>query len=184
MPSGRDAAGLARAGTWPRRAGQRGEARQQTARGGRACQRSRARQTTREDTHSSSLKIFSACDAVSSSLATVLFSDARRMPSFAAMPRQVPACEMASIAYSTWYRRPGGGPSKRAKEKGFRSSIRDTTHASSPRQRQPTMAGADVRRAPRGFFLAASPVHHARGVYVVCGCWWSGLCVGGGARQG
>jgi hypothetical protein len=30
------------------------------------------------------------------------------MPSFASMPSAVPACEMASSAYSTWYRRPSG----------------------------------------------------------------------------
>lgn len=30
------------------------------------------------------------------------------MPSVARMPRAVPACDMASSAYSTWYRRPSG----------------------------------------------------------------------------
>ena len=30
------------------------------------------------------------------------------MPSFARMPIAVPASEMASRAYSTWYRRPSG----------------------------------------------------------------------------
>jgi hypothetical protein len=30
------------------------------------------------------------------------------MPSFAKIPSAVPACEIASRAYSTWYRRPSG----------------------------------------------------------------------------
>lgn len=37
-----------------------------------------------------------------------LRSAARTMPSLARMPMAVPAWEMASRAYSTWYRRPSG----------------------------------------------------------------------------
>lgn len=35
-------------------------------------------------------------------------SAARTMPSLASMPIAVPACEIASSAYSTWYKRPSG----------------------------------------------------------------------------
>lgn len=37
-----------------------------------------------------------------------LRSAARTIPSDAKIPMAVPACEMASNAYSTWYRRPSG----------------------------------------------------------------------------
>lgn len=33
-------------------------------------------------------------------------SAARRTPSLAKIPKQVPACPIASMAYSTWYKRP------------------------------------------------------------------------------
>lgn len=36
------------------------------------------------------------------------FSAARTTPSLARTPRAAPALEMASMAYSTWYRRPSG----------------------------------------------------------------------------
>ena len=36
------------------------------------------------------------------------FSAASTMPSEARIPMAVPACEMASMAYSTWYSRPSG----------------------------------------------------------------------------
>lgn len=44
--------------------------------------------------------------APSSSLLVFRRSAASRIPSPAKMPRQVPAWEMASMAYSTWYKRP------------------------------------------------------------------------------
>lgn len=44
---------------------------------------------------------FSADVSCSSSLLVTLRSAARTMPSLARMPRAVPACEMASRAYST-----------------------------------------------------------------------------------
>ena len=51
---------------------------------------------------------FSALVSCSSNLLVTLRSAASTMPSFANMPSAVPACEMASRAYSTWYRRPSG----------------------------------------------------------------------------
>lgn len=45
---------------------------------------------------------------LSSNLFVLRHSAANRMPSSARIPRQVPACEMASMAYSTWYKRPSG----------------------------------------------------------------------------
>jgi hypothetical protein len=44
----------------------------------------------------------------SSSFDVTLRSAASTMPSRARMPSAVPACEMASSAYSTWYSRPSG----------------------------------------------------------------------------
>lgn len=44
----------------------------------------------------------------SRSLLVFLLSAARSIPSLAKMPRHVPAWEIASIAYSTWYKRPSG----------------------------------------------------------------------------
>ena len=51
---------------------------------------------------------FSADVSCSSSFEVTLRSAARTMPSLARMPIAVPAWEMASRAYSTWYRRPSG----------------------------------------------------------------------------
>jgi hypothetical protein len=51
---------------------------------------------------------FSADVSCSSSLDVTFRSAARTMPSLARIPMAVPACEMASSAYSTWYRRPSG----------------------------------------------------------------------------
>ena len=51
---------------------------------------------------------FSAEVSCSSSLLVTLRSAARTMPSVARMPIAVPAREMASSAYSTWYNRPSG----------------------------------------------------------------------------
>jgi hypothetical protein len=45
---------------------------------------------------------FSADVSCSRSLLVTFLSAASTMPSFANMPRAVPACEMASRAYSTW----------------------------------------------------------------------------------
>jgi hypothetical protein len=53
------------------------------------------------------LYIFSL-EMFSKSLDVIFFSTASTIPSFARMPTQIPACEIASIAYSTWYRRPSG----------------------------------------------------------------------------
>lgn len=44
--------------------------------------------------------------APSKSLLVFRRSAANKIPSLAKIPRQVPACEIASIAYSTWYKRP------------------------------------------------------------------------------
>ena len=46
-----------------------------------------------------SLEIFSR------SFEVIFFSTASTIPSFASIPTQIPACEMASIAYSTCYKR-------------------------------------------------------------------------------
>lgn len=43
----------------------------------------------------------------SSNLLVTFFSAASTTPSAARTPSAVPACEIASIAYSTWYSRPG-----------------------------------------------------------------------------
>ena len=51
---------------------------------------------------------FSADVSCSSSLLVTFRSAASTMPSLARMPNAVPACEMASSAYSTWYSRPSG----------------------------------------------------------------------------
>ncbi|KAH8636312.1 hypothetical protein IG631_08147 [Alternaria alternata] len=51
---------------------------------------------------------FSADVSCSSNLLVTFLSAARTMPSCAKIPSAVPACEMASRAYSTWYRRPSG----------------------------------------------------------------------------
>lgn len=45
---------------------------------------------------------FSEEVVVSRSFPVVFFSAARTMPSVERMPRDVPAWEMASMAYSTW----------------------------------------------------------------------------------
>lgn len=59
-------------------------------------------------THSLRMYSFSAEVSCSSSFDVTLRSAASTMPSFARMPMAVPAWEMASSAYSTWYRRPSG----------------------------------------------------------------------------
>ncbi|KAI0553208.1 hypothetical protein F4679DRAFT_532333 [Xylaria curta] len=51
---------------------------------------------------------FSADVSCSSNFDVTLRSAARTIPSFARIPMAVPAWEMASSAYSTWYRRPSG----------------------------------------------------------------------------
>ena len=53
-------------------------------------------------TYSFKMYSFSALVSCSKSLLVTLRSAARTMPSFAKMPSAVPACEMASRAYSTW----------------------------------------------------------------------------------
>lgn len=60
-------------------------------------------------TYSFSLYIFSEKNTSSRSLWMLRLSAASRTPSFARIPKQVPACPMASIAYSTWYKRPRKG---------------------------------------------------------------------------
>lgn len=59
------------------------------------------------ETAARTLYIFSL-EIFSSSFEVIFFSTARTMPSLASIPTQIPACEIASIAYSTWYRRPSG----------------------------------------------------------------------------
>ena len=59
-------------------------------------------------TNSFNMYSFSALVSCSSSLLVTFRSAARTIPSVARMPSAVPACEMASSAYSTWYRRPSG----------------------------------------------------------------------------
>lgn len=51
---------------------------------------------------------FSADVSCSKSFEVTFRSAASTMPSLARMPMAVPAWEMASRAYSTWYRRPSG----------------------------------------------------------------------------
>ena len=51
---------------------------------------------------------FSAEVSCSSSFDVTFLSAASTIPSLASMPMAVPAWEMASSAYSTWYRRPSG----------------------------------------------------------------------------
>lgn len=51
---------------------------------------------------------FSADVSCSNNLLVTFLSAARTIPSVASTPRAVPAWEMASRAYSTWYRRPSG----------------------------------------------------------------------------
>lgn len=58
------------------------------------------------NTHSFNLKIFSDDADFSKSLEVTFFSAAMTTPSLARMPRAIPAWEIASIAYSTWYKRP------------------------------------------------------------------------------
>lgn len=58
-------------------------------------------------TYSSNLYIFSEKITSSKSLLTFFLSAANSTPSEAKIPRHVPAWPMASIAYSTWYNRPG-----------------------------------------------------------------------------
>jgi hypothetical protein len=53
-------------------------------------------------THSFKMYSFSADVSCSNSLLVTFLSAARTMPSCANMPNAVPACEMASRAYSTW----------------------------------------------------------------------------------
>lgn len=67
-----------------------------------------ARPRTREKPNSFRMYSFSALVSCSNSLLVTLRSAARTMPSFANTPSAVPACEIASSAYSTWYRRPSG----------------------------------------------------------------------------
>ena len=57
---------------------------------------------TRNATYSFKMYSFSALVSCSRSLLVTLRSAARTMPSFAKIPNAVPACEMASRAYSTW----------------------------------------------------------------------------------
>jgi hypothetical protein len=59
-------------------------------------------------TYSLRMYSFSADVSCSRSLLVTFLSAASTMPSFANMPSAVPACEMASSAYSTWYKRPSG----------------------------------------------------------------------------
>ena len=51
---------------------------------------------------------FSAEVSCSSSFDVTFLSAASTIPSLASMPIAVPACEIASSAYSTWYKRPSG----------------------------------------------------------------------------
>jgi len=50
---------------------------------------------------SSTLYIFSL-EMFSKSLEVIFFSTASTIPSLARIPTQMPACEIASMAYSTW----------------------------------------------------------------------------------
>ena len=59
--------------------------------------------------YSLSLYIFSEKKTSSSNLLVFLLSAANRIPSLAKIPKHVPAWLIASIAYSTWYKRPTKG---------------------------------------------------------------------------
>jgi hypothetical protein len=61
----------------------------------------------------------------SSSLDVTSFSAASTTPSLARIPSAAPACEIASIAYSTWYRRPSG--EKVVVRPSYRRAWRDNT---------------------------------------------------------
>lgn len=65
-------------------------------------QQGMGRRGARGSAHSLRMYSFSAEVSCSSSLDVTLRSAARTMPSLARMPMAVPACEMASSAYSTW----------------------------------------------------------------------------------
>lgn len=60
-------------------------------------------------THSFNLYIFSENIVSSNSLLMFFLSAASSTPSDARIPKQVPAWPIASMAYSTWYRRPEQG---------------------------------------------------------------------------
>lgn len=51
---------------------------------------------------------FSADVSCSSNLLVTFLSAAKTMPSLDRIPIAVPACDIASSAYSTWYNRPSG----------------------------------------------------------------------------
>lgn len=57
-------------------------------------------------TYLSSLYIFSEKTSLSNNLSVFARSAIKTRPSFARIPRHVGACRMASMAYSTWKRRP------------------------------------------------------------------------------
>lgn len=59
-------------------------------------------------TYSFSVYSFSAEVSCSNSLLVTFLSAAKTIPSLDKMPIAVPACDMASSAYSTWYNRPSG----------------------------------------------------------------------------
>lgn len=63
---------------------------------------------TAHATCSSTMYIFSELLEGSRSLDANFFSAASTTPSELRIPTAVPACEIASIAYSTWYSRPSG----------------------------------------------------------------------------
>ena len=71
-------------------------------------------------TYSSNLYIFSEKITSSKSLFTFFLSAANSTPSEARIPRHVPAWPMASIAYSTWYNRPG----ETGKRQNFQKQMR------------------------------------------------------------
>ena len=72
------------------------------------------------------------------------FSAARTMPSDARMPIAVPACEIASIAYSTWYKRPSG-----EKVVVRLSYLRDMTWVAAADRGQRCGAADDTRQKTR-----------------------------------
>lgn len=59
-------------------------------------------------TYSFSMYNFSAEVSCSNSLLVTFLSAAKTIPSLDKMPIAVPACDIASSAYSTWYSRPSG----------------------------------------------------------------------------
>lgn len=58
--------------------------------------------------YSLSMYSFSADVSCSRSLLVTFLSAARTIPSLDKIPIAVPACDIASNAYSTWYNRPSG----------------------------------------------------------------------------